>query len=173
MPSPSTRRFRLKAFFWTALVFNLAEYIAVALFFARTVRLSNVVGSGILGLLILFLFLLILPALLIQQAIFLLNNYYPEEEMSRGLRGFIVSLCVLQILSSLFFAILGFAGATAEMPRQPGEFTDDLALQRFLMALAMFVASLWNLATAVVCWRTVWVIRKNHRKTVWESFEAG
>jgi len=173
MTLPSNRLSRLQTFFWAVLAFNLAEYAAVGFYMARAFNLYYVIQNGSLRILLIFVLLLLLPSLLIFQAFFILNNYFPARAFGGWFRGFILSLCIVQILSSLFFAVISFSGVLEKMPGETRiENYDYLELREFFMAISMFLASLWNLAAAVVLLRTVRGIRKNYQERAWESFEA-
>jgi hypothetical protein len=173
MTPPSPRLSSLKTFFWTILACNGAEFLAFIFFLVRTSNMSLSIDQKYAGVLYLMLFLLALPYLQIYLAMFLLNNYFPAREFNSWLRVFILSLCVIQILSSVFLAVISTNAVFVELPKvRSRTHNDSFILPAFGMAISMAVASLCNLIAAVVLWRTMGVIRRKFRTGAWESFET-
>jgi hypothetical protein len=172
MASPVTRQARLKTIFWTVLAFNLVEYGAVAFFLASIWNSLVTVDNGPAGMLIVLL-LIALPGLLLYQALFVVNNYFPARAFSGTLRAFLTVLCISQILSSLFLIITDLNTLFVELPAETRNGTNDIPmLPAYLVAISLLLTSLANGTAAVVLWRTVGTIRRNYRKGAWESFEA-
>jgi hypothetical protein len=173
MTSLAVRQTRLKTIFWIVLALNLAEYVAVAYFFASIWNSLVTVDNGPVGILI-FLILVALPVLLLFQSMIVLKNYFPARKFSSGRRAFIVGLCIAQIVSSLYLTVMDLNTFLVELPLETTAGSGDIpALPAYLLAISLFLASVANLTASVVLWRTVGQIGRNYRNGAWESFEAG
>jgi hypothetical protein len=163
----------LKTFFWTVLAFTMVEYLAIALFMASIWKLSPSIDNGTEIFLCFLIFMLLLPSLLLYQAQSVLKNFYPARAFSRWQLGFTVSICIVQIVTSIFLAAFSFYTAMVDLPRETSQIGNDIPIwPSYLCAISMFGASLWNLTAAIVLWRTIWIIRRNYRTRLWESFEV-
>jgi hypothetical protein len=165
----------LKIFFWLALALNLAQFAAIVYSPSHTYRSSSNSGapSGPGGLAIaLGLFLLFSPVLLASLGILLANRYFPERELRSSGKVTLIALCILQILASIFMCVGSLGNLLADQPYTAGHSSISvLFLPPHLINTATCFAALWNLAAAIILWRTIRVIRKNARAAILRSFE--
>jgi len=170
MTSPFTRQSKLKTIFWTVLAFNLAEYAAIIFFLASIWKLLVIPDNGLAGMLSL-LFLIVLPGLLLYEALYVLNNYFPAREFSIGLLVFLFGLCVVQILSSIFLIILDLNTIFVDFPTEARNGTNDIPMLPALsVVISLFATSLANITGAIALCRMVGTIRRNYRNGAWDSF---
>ena len=173
MTSPQKNRAKLRMFFWLVWVFNLAEYIAFG--YAALHEHKNTKSSGTASGLVIFLalFFFFFPLLVASMGQILLIRYYPDRELRAFGRISVISLCIIQILVSIFMSAGGLEGLLVELPHGANELRKGVfLLPAYLMYISILTAAIWNLAAAIVVWRMIWAIKRNFKKGLEEVFET-
>lgn len=156
----------MRLFLWTVWGFNLAEFGCFGFGLIRASipgLISNwrdLLQFGAFQCVILF------PCIFNYLALRLIRNYYPDKELHRWKRRIYNILGVLQIVHGLILATAGLYFFLDRLPRLSVE------MRRTLIILwSIYVsAAVLNISAVVVVWRTMRVIRRNHRVALVEAF---
>ena len=149
------------------------EYSAIAFFLVCILKLSPTLAPGAGAILGTVVVMLLFPLILLFQALIALKDDFPARAISGRLRASIILVCVVQFVCCIGLGALGTDAILVELPRESRLPGNDLPmLSIYLAAGSILAAALWNIAAAIVLWRTTGMIRRNFKGRLWESYES-
>jgi hypothetical protein len=160
----------LKVFLWITWAVNLFLIILVSSVIliywgkSRFSRDSQIYAS------ITFLFF-IFPVIVNFLGLRMVREYFPDRELVLWKRRIYSFLCIVQMIVGMVMAAVALNALfsiASFMLRGEIFFRLVLITEEFTLLLA----SLLNIAAAIVLMRTIWVIRKNARAALLEAFES-